>query len=232
MKKNKLSKNVGIAFESLRRIHHSLADAKKARGAGAYMRNQFVFFGCDTAIRRRQTKLVMKETALTYDEVLELAGYLWLQPEREYHYAAIEWMIFCKKQWTKEVIGLFEMMITHHSWWDTVDYISTKLISEYFIKFPTQIQVIIPRWNNDDDMWLQRTSIIFQLPYKQQTNETLLFTCILRHHASKEFFIQKAIGWALRQYARTNPKSVKDFVNNNPLPALSVREAMKHLAKT
>lgn len=224
-----MSKTANKTFEQLKQLHETLSNPVKAAGAGAYMRHLFVFYGCDTNERRKHTKVLINEAALPFNEVCELVNFLWQQKEREYHYAAIEWMMHYKKHWTIDTIQLFEMMITHQSWWDSVDYISSKLVGEYFKLYPKQIKPITRRWNRGDHMWLQRVSIIFQLTYKDKTDTELLFDYILYHRKSKEFFIQKAMGWALRQYARTSAKAVKDFVGAHSLPALTVREALKHL---
>jgi 3-methyladenine DNA glycosylase AlkD len=229
MTKKIWSKPAQHAFEQLKQLHEALSNPVKAAGAGAYMRNLFVFFGCDTNERRKHTKALIKDASLPFNEACLLVNFLWQQKEREYHYAAIEWMMHYKKDWTPDTIHLFEMMITQHSWWDTVDYISSKLVAEYFKRYPKQIIPVTSKWNQSDNIWLVRVSIIFQLTYKDKTNTTILFDYILYHSKSKEFFIQKAMGWALRQYARTNAIAVKNFVHNHTLPSLTVREALKHL---
>ncbi|MEN2766316.1 DNA alkylation repair protein [Ornithinibacillus sp. 16A2E] len=97
------------------------------------------------------------------------------------------------------------------------------------MEHPEVIQEKIEKWSTDSNMWLRRTSILFQLKYKKYTNEQLLYTYIRRNANSREFFIQKAIGWALREYSKTNPESVKNFIAENELAKLSVREGSKYL---
>lgn len=127
------------------------------------------------------------------------------------------------------MLKTFEWMIQQNSWWDSVDTIASRLAGEYFKKFPQQKEAIVLGWSNHENMWLNRTAILFQLSYKSETDEDLLFQVIKQHLHSGEFFIQKAIGWALRQYAYTQPESVKQFVAANELKPLSKREALKHL---
>jgi 3-methyladenine DNA glycosylase AlkD len=159
----------------------------------------------------------------------KLAKELFAMPQREFHYCAIELLIANKKNWTAELIDLFELMIVNNSWWDTVDYVSSHLVAPYFKKFNQEKNKITKRWNQSDNMWLQRVSIIFQNKYKKETNEKLLTDYIVRHTDSKEFFIRKAIGWALREYAYTNSDFVIEFVQTHDMSNLSKREALKNI---
>ncbi|MFT6151359.1 MAG: 3-methyladenine DNA glycosylase AlkD [Flavobacteriales bacterium] len=118
-------------------------------------------------------------------------------------------------------------MITNKSWWDTVDLITTNLVGNYFKLFPEQIIPITKIWMESDNIWLQRTCLIFQLKYKEEIDTDLLTDYILQLKDTKEFFINKAIGWILREYTRTNPEWVIDFVNKHELSNLSKREALK-----
>jgi len=120
-------------------------------------------------------------------------------------------------------------MITHKSWWDTVDLIATKLVGEYFRIFPDQRGRYVEKWIASNNIWLQRTSIIFQLNYKEELDKEFLAYVINSLTGSKEFFINKAIGWILRQYGRTNPGWVIDFANKTRLNSLSRREALRNI---
>jgi 3-methyladenine DNA glycosylase AlkD len=134
------------------------------------------------------------------------------------------------KNWPKEIIQTFEKMLVNKSWWDSVDFINSELLGRYFKKYPEKIRPVTEGWMASNHIWLQRSCLIFQLNYKKQTDTGLLSEYILRLNDSNEFFIQKAIGWALRQYARTDAAWVKDFVEKTPLKPLSKREALKHIA--
>jgi 3-methyladenine DNA glycosylase AlkD len=115
------------------------------------------------------------------------------------------------------------------SWWDTVDTISGGPLGIHFQRFPKVRERYLARWRASDNIWLRRATILFQLNYKKETDFDLLCEIIRENLNSKEFFINKAIGWSLRQYARHDPQAVKGFVTSIPLHPLSRREAMKHL---
>ena len=204
-----------------------------AAGAKAYLRHQFDFYGLQSPLRRALTKEVfIKYKIKTEAELITCSKEIWELQERECQYVAIELLAKYKKLWTIEIISFFEYLITTKSWWDSVDTIFSLLLAPYFKLYPQQIKPITGRWNKtEDNFWLQRCSIMFQKPYKKDTDKDLLKQYILNCSHSKEFFIQKAIGWALREYAKTNPEWVKEFVANNKLANLSVREALKHIGE-
>jgi 3-methyladenine DNA glycosylase AlkD len=116
-----------------------------------------------------------------------------------------------------------------NSWWDSVDTISKYLLGQYLIEFPNETEKAIERFSNSENKWLNRSAILFQLGYKKNTNYELLFSECVKHSQSKEFFIQKAIGWALREYGSVNPGLVLNFVNNTDLKPLSRKEAIRKL---
>ena len=127
-------------------------------------------------------------------------------------------------------IKTLEYLIVTKSWWDTVDSLAGGTVGIHFLRFPEVREQYLARWRASKNFWLRRTTILFQLGYEQNTDFDLLCDIIRENLGSNEFFINKAIGWALRQYARTDPKAVKKFVNaTKELNPLSRREAMKHL---
>ena len=207
------------------------ANAKIAAGQAAYMRNQFSFLGLKTPIRRSIQKPFLQKNALPKKtELKPIIKYLWNKDEREYQYFAQELAQKFNKYFEKEDIELFEYMITHKSWWDTVDIIAVKLVGEYFKKFPEKIGQYTKKWIDSKNIWLQRTAILFQLQYKNDLNTQLLSSIINRLKNTDEFFLNKAIGWILRQYAKTNPQWVIVFVKNTKLNKLSKREALRNIA--
>jgi 3-methyladenine DNA glycosylase AlkD len=133
------------------------------------------------------------------------------------------------KKFPRDAIQFLEKLLTTKSWWDSVDSIAP-LAGEMARKYPELIDETMNHWSVDDNFWLRRSAILFQLKYKQQTNEDLLYDYIVKNADSKEFFIQKAIGWALREYSKTNPESVKAFIEGNHLAPLSIREGSKYLS--
>jgi 3-methyladenine DNA glycosylase AlkD len=195
-----------------------------------YMRNNFPFFGIKTEERRRIFKEIWKENKNEVAEnAREIALELFSKSQREFHYCAIEILVKeLKGNYKKDDIQLIEKLIVTNTWWDSVDTIAKYILGEYLLEFPLETENVIARFSKSENMWLNRSAILFQLNYKQKTNfDTLKVECN-KHKMSKEFFIQKAIGWALREYAKTNPEAVKNFVANNNLMPLSIKEALKN----
>ncbi|WP_294821915.1 DNA alkylation repair protein [uncultured Flavobacterium sp.] len=196
-----------------------------------YMKNLFSFHGIKTDLRRSLHKAAVEKhkdevTGDSRNIALELYG----KKEREYHYSAIEVLIReLKDNFKKEDVNLIEKLLVTHSWWDSVDTISKYLLGEYLRQFPTETVKVTQKFSASENMWLNRAALLFQLGYKKDTDAGLLFSECEKHRHSKEFFIQKAIGWALREYAKTNPDAVKAFVASAGLKPLSTREALKNL---
>jgi 3-methyladenine DNA glycosylase AlkD len=205
------------------------ANAEKARGAAAYMKHISAFYGIPSPLR----KTLIKSFIEHYGKMLgvEVKGIVlsaWDHPYREMQYAAMEMLSKIKKDCQADWIELYEQLLTQKSWWDTIDFIAPHLVADYFIRFPEQKTPVINRWMRSENIWLQRSCIIFQLKAKQNTDEELLFDTIVQLSEHKEFFIRKAIGWALREYAKTQPQQVIRFVENHSMSNLSKREALKH----
>ncbi|MFD0714853.1 DNA alkylation repair protein [Paenibacillus sp. GCM10027626] len=216
-------------FESWLRSH---ADPEQAAPMAAYMRGLFPFLGIRSPERVALTRTFIAEQGLPSDDELErVVRELWLLPEREFHYSA---MLLLERRMKKAAIGqidLLEWMITTKSWWDTVDIIAGKLMGNLFARFPELIERYAMKWIYSENMWLRRSAILFQLHYKERINGELLFQFIRQCAHEEEFFIRKAIGWALREYAKTNAAAVIRFVETTELSPLSVREALKHLKR-
>lgn len=194
----------------------------------AYLKNQFEFYGMKTEQRRTiQKPFLVKAFLPSKAEAKKLIKTLWMKPEREYQYFSQELAQRYVKQFEKNDIELFEFMVVNKSWWDTVDVIAVKLMGEYFRFFPKETYACVERWIASENTWLQRCAILFQLMYKEKLDTELLAYVINSLLGSKEFFINKAMGWILRQYSRTNPDWVRDFVEGAELAPLSRREALK-----
>jgi len=193
-----------------------------------YMKNQFPFLGITAPRRRELFKNFFNTFPIPdYDDTKPIIRELFNLPEREFHYFALQLYLKHKKKWSPTDIVFIESLILTKSWWDTVDIISTKIVPKFFEKYPNLMIPITESWNSSKNIWLKRTAIVFQVPYKEKTNLELLTKFILDNSQSSEFFIQKAIGWALRDYSKTDHKWVLRFVINNPLKPLSKREAIK-----
>ncbi|MFV8393389.1 DNA alkylation repair protein [Flavobacterium sp. LB2P6] len=212
------------AFKQNKNPENALSMAK-------YMKNNFPFFGIKTEERRRLFKEIWKENKEEISaDARAIALALYLKPEREFQYCAIEILIKeLKGNYKKEDIQLIEKLIGTNSWWDSVDTIAKYILGEYLLEFPLETKNAIEQFSNSENMWLNRSAILFQLGYKQKTDTTFLFSECIKQADSKEFFIQKAIGWALREYAKINPEEVKDFVLNSDLKPLSTKEALKNI---
>lgn len=206
----------------------SEAHAEIASGQKAYMKNLFEFYGVKAPVRRQIQRSFFNRKFLPPKNELEIiTKTLWYKPQREFQYFAQEFVQCYAKKFEKTDIRLFEFMITHKSWWDTVDFIATKLVGEYFLRFPAEQNKHIEKWITSGNIWLQRTAILFQLKYKEKVDKELLSFIINALLSSNEFFINKAIGWMLRQYSKTNPDWVLNFCNITALDKLSRREALR-----
>tara|TARA_R110002049_G_scaffold150790_2_gene314010 strand:- start:9776 stop:10450 length:675 start_codon:yes stop_codon:yes gene_type:complete len=201
-----------------------------ATGQKAYMRNQFNFCGLKTTKRREiQKPFLVKEYLPEKDKLPSLIKTLWEKPERDFQLFGQELAFKYIKQLEKKDIALFESMITHKSWWDTVDFIAVKLLGSYFKKYPELKETYSDNWLASNNIWLQRSAILFQLKYKEEIDTKLLHKNITALLDSKEFFINKAIGWILREYSRTNPEWVVAFTKKTKLSSLSKKEALRLL---
>ena len=205
------------------------SDATVAAWAKAYLKDQFEHFGLPTPLRRAICKEHFKSSLPDYNELPAIVTDAWEQPQREFHYLAVELIAAMKKSWKPPVITVAEYMITHKSWWDTVDHVASEITGPYFKIFPQETEKITSKWNQSTNIWLQRSSIMFQKAYKSDTSTVLLSKYILNCSTSDEFFVQKAIGWALREYSKSNPKWVTKFVRGHNLPKLSKKEALRRI---
>jgi 3-methyladenine DNA glycosylase AlkD len=217
------------AIEKLTTLFEENRNDENAGPMKKYMKDHFPFLGIKSPLRKELERQFFKDTEILKEDFnKDFVIGLWEKDEREYQYTAITYMGKFIKKLPRDIMSFLEGLITSKSWWDSVDSIAP-LVGELARKYPEVIEETIDGWSVDDNFWLRRTAILFQLKYKQQTNESLLYDYIVKNADSKEFFIQKAIGWALREYSKTNPVSVKAFIQRNELAPLSVREGSKYL---
>jgi len=216
-----------LASEFSKNVNPRIAAEQKA-----YLKDKFEFYGMRTEARRTLQKPFLNKSFLpTKKEAFEMIKKLWLRPEREFHYFSQELAFRYLKEIDKNDIELYEFMVTHKSWWDTVDFIATKLMGAYFKSFPEERGNYVSKWIASKNIWLQRSALLFQLKYKDELDTQLLSTTINSLLGSKEFFINKAIGWTLRQHSRVNPNWVIDFIERTPeLAPLSKKEALRLIA--
>lgn len=198
----------------------------------AYMRNQFEFLGLNSPIRKDQQRIIIKEAGLpVYDLLPDIVQALWISDEREYQYFAMELLSRRIKKAPKEIILLLEELILTKSWWDTIDYLAAKLVGTVFKNYPESIKPVTRRWMDSGNIWLQRSCLLFQLKYRKSTDLKILYSFIDQLSHEKEFFIKKAIGWALREYSKVDPQEVGRFIRSRDLQALSVKEGMKYVGR-
>jgi 3-methyladenine DNA glycosylase AlkD len=217
--------------KKLKTLFEKNADPSQAPAMKKYMRDQFEYLG----IKTPQSAALQKEFYARHGlpEVNSLDPILrdlWSLPQREFQYVAAGLMGRLNKHLPPEFIETIEYLITTKSWWDTVDSIAGNTVGVHFKRYPAIRRKYLARWRASEDFWLRRTTILFQLNYGDETDFDLLCELVRENLGSKEFFINKAIGWALRQYARTDPEAVRRFVKaTKDLHPLSRREAIKHL---
>jgi 3-methyladenine DNA glycosylase AlkD len=216
----------------LRKLYQNYADPVKAAPMKAYMRNQFEYLGIKSPQAAELNKQLIAEHGLPdLADLEEILRDLWALPEREYQYAAVGLLSRKEKELPSDFTRVMEYLLVTKSWWDTVDGIAGGPVGAHFKRYLQVKEKYIARWRKSENLWLRRTTLLFQLGYKKDTDFPLMCDLILDNLGSKEFFINKAIGWALRQYSRVDPQGVRNFVAETPLHPLSKREALKWMEK-
>ena len=194
----------------------------------AYMKNKFKFLGVKTPARRKLAKAFFKQQT---DSVIDwnFINEAWNNPYRELQYTALDYLENRKKLFTPSDLSHLKKQAQTKSWWDTIDFLD-RLVGSIIARFP-EIKEIILSWSCDEDIWLRRLAIDHQLLRKEETDTELLEIILVNNLGQTEFFINKAIGWALRDYSKTNPDWVKDFIERHQeeMAALSIREGSKYL---
>lgn len=209
-------------------------DPKKARPMQAYMKTDMPFHGVANPGRapifREMNAKFPPAGRKQYEAGLRS---LWQLPHREEKYAAISFALAHKPFMVSASLPLYERLVREGAWWDLVDPIATDLISPVYLQEREAVGPVIERWIDDADLWIRRTALLAHHRHKQATDSKQLFDHCLRRAEEKEFFIRKAIGWALRQYSYANPTSVRKFLlkNRERLSGLSFREGARGLVR-
>ncbi len=209
----------------------ALADRDRAEQMAAYMKDHFPFFGVIAKDRRAAQKPTLTALADTDgDGLIAFAEACWALPEREVQYVAADALRKHVSLLDPGHLADLEELITTKSWWDTVDSLAAHTVGPLIAAHP-DLAAVMDDWIGDDDIWLARTAIIHQLGYKERTDADRLFRYADRRAGDTEFFIRKAIGWALRQYGRVDPDAVRSYVasRDERLSGLTKREALKRL---
>lgn len=206
----------------------NLANADDARAMKAYMRSRFEFLGVKTPARRKAAKAFFKKHGGA-DIDWRFVRQAWEHPFREMQYAALDYLETRKNLLRPGDLPQLKKLAQSKSWWDTIDFLD-RLAGGIIAGFPETRPVIL-QWSRDEDIWLRRLAIDHQLLRKDQTDQHLLEQILVNNLNQTEFFINKAIGWALRDYSKTNPEWVKNFIrqHHGKMAPLSIREASKYL---
>lgn len=206
----------------------AVANPDDAAAMKAYMKNKFEFLGIKTPARRKITKAFFKQQT---DSVIDwvFINESWDNPYRELQYAALDYLEIRKKLLTPSDLPRLKKLAQTKSWWDTIDFLD-RLVESIIARFPETKEIILS-WSCDQDFWLRRLAIDHQLLRKEKTDTELLEKILVNNLGQTEFFINKAIGWALRDYSETNPDWVRDFIERHQaeMAALSIREGSKYL---
>lgn len=218
--------------KSIQTLFKKHADPKQAAPMRRYMRDQFEYLGIKGPKMGELLKRYYAEHGLPDVSDLDtIVRELWSLPQREFQYVATSLIGRLEKGLPEGFIETLEYLLVTKSWWDTVDSISTDIVGLHFKRYPKTRKKYLTKWRKSENFWLRRAAILFQLGYKSDTDFDLLCAIICENLGSQEFFINKAIGWSLRQYTRVDPDGVRTFVAETPLHPLSAREALKWLER-
>lgn len=212
----------------IKKLLNENGDVKEAEKMAAYMKNMFKFAGIPKPELKKLITPILKENQkkpLNWDAVISL----WNEDFREAQYVALEYVGKHQKELKPSDINHLKYMITHKSWWETVDTIDG-FVGNIVLKDESLKETMV-EWATSDNLWLRRVSIDFQQKYKEKTDTKLLEQIISLNLGSDEFFINKAIGWSLRDYSKVNPEWVKEFIGKyeSKMAPLSIKEASKYI---
>lgn len=225
--------NIDSFLICLEKLFKENANPEIARKQSDYMKNHFHFLGIQKPLRKSLLQSTLNELSIQNESIfVNILNQLWHKEQREFHYTACDiaekYLILASSQ----TIPFFEKMVRTKSWWDTVDKIASNLLGPTILRYPKS-KLIMDDWIRDSNIWIRRSALLFQLRYKEKTDEEVLFKYCRQTMHEKEFFIQKAIGWALREYSKTSPRSVINFIDKyrSKLSSLSTREGSKIILK-
>ncbi|SDM49924.1 3-methyladenine DNA glycosylase AlkD [Streptomyces sp. cf386] len=218
-------------LERLTTAYAAAADPERAVAARAYMKDAAPFLGIPTPERRALSRTVLQGTPRPDEsDCTAVALRCWQLPEREYHYFAVDYLRRYVGRCSSGFLPVARHLITAVSWWDTVDALAAHVVGGLVAADP-RLTADMDAWIADDDLWVARTALLHQLRYKERTDTERLFAYCLRQSGHPDFFVRKAIGWCLREYAKTDPDAVREFLarERGRFAPLSVREALKNI---
>ena len=227
-----MSELAATVLDRLARLYRGAADPVRAASMTAYMRAQFPFLGITSPAQRLLAREVLAGLPRPAEADLRaVALACWELPEREYQYFACTWLRRHARVCSAGFLGgTVHHLVVTKSWWDTVDTLASHVVGALVTRHPAIVSTM-DAWAGDENMWLARTALLHQLRYKEATDTVRLFHYCTVLAGHRDFFIRKAIGWSLREYAKTDPAAVRSYVraHQSRLSALSVREALKNL---
>lgn len=216
----------------VQRLLTSHADREKAMPMAAYMKQRFPFFGIPTPVRRVLTRALFAEIGRQPDPewLMQVAEALWLCEERECQYVAADLLVKHARHLECGLEPRLAALVCTKSWWDSVDALAARVYGDLARRCPSCLPVL-DRYATDENLWLRRVAILHQLHYAAGTDLDRLSAALEANLQHPDFFIRKAMGWALRQYAKTDPDWVRAWLAQRgvAVPALTRREACKHL---
>ncbi|MEU6001362.1 MULTISPECIES: DNA alkylation repair protein [unclassified Streptomyces] len=218
-------------MERLTTTYPKAADPERAVRAQAYMKDIAPFLGLPSPLRRELSRTVLAGLPRPDEaDCTAIALRCWELPEREYAYFAVDHLRRHVKRLSSGFLPVARHLVTTVSWWDTVDALAAHVVGGLVTADPG-LKTAMDAWIDDEDLWVARTALLHQLRHKDATDTGRLFAYCLRQSGHPDFFIRKAIGWCLREYAKTDPDAVRDFVERERgrLSPLSAREALKNL---
>ena len=200
-----------------------------AESMSKYMQDKFRFLGVRGATRTEIYKKYFPDARKTKTIDWDFVENCWNKEEREFQYVVVYYLKAMQKFLKREDISKLKYLIVTKSWWDTVDLLA-KVVGSLVIRIEGYDQIML-EWSKDSNIWLKRVAMLHQLSFKEKVDEGLLEKILLANLGDNEFFINKAVGWALRDYSKFNPEWVKEFIENNKMNManLSLREASKYL---
>ncbi|MDF3299615.1 DNA alkylation repair protein [Streptomyces tropicalis] len=218
-------------LERLTEAYGGAADPERARSMAAYMKGVAPFLGLTTPVRRALSREVLAGTPRPQEaDCTAVALRCWQRPEREYHYFAVDYLRRHAGRCSSGFLPVARHLITTVSWWDTVDPLAAHVVGALVAADP-HLAADMDEWSADADLWIARAALLHQLRSKERTDTERLFTYCLRQSGHPDFFVRKAIGWCLREYAKTDAEAVRAFLarERGRFAPLSVREALKNV---
>ncbi|WP_030776778.1 DNA alkylation repair protein [Streptomyces sp. NRRL S-920] len=211
--------------------YSAAADQPQAARMRAYMKDIAPFLGLTSPVRRELDRAVLAGTPRPDEaDCAAIALRCWALPEREYAYFAVDYLRRHVRRCSSAFLPVARHLVTIRPWWDTVDALAAHVVGG-LVRADPRLRTAMDEWIEDENLWVARTALLHQLRHKSATDSERLFAYCVRQSGHPDFFVRKAIGWCLREYAKTDPEAVRAFVERerDRLAPLSVREALKNL---